>query len=69
MDGMLLEKTTKRSSSLPEYTNTRLFSVNSKRLSEMASILRGYEDARSTVLASISSCSDPRERMDSSSGL
>ena len=56
MDVILLEEEQGKSSSLPEYTNTRFFASNSEMLSERRSILSAYENARSSVLASISSC-------------
>ena len=46
MDVMLFEKTTRRSSSLPEYMYTSFLLFNSEMFSEIIPILRVYADAR-----------------------
>ena len=68
MDGMLFEKTTWRSSSLPAYMNIRFFSFNPDRFSDVETISRGYEIAQSCVFAIISSFNVSAGRGDSASG-
>lgn len=67
MDVMLFEKTTRRSSSLPEYMYTSFLLFNSEMFSEIIPILRVYADAQFSVFATTSSCNASRESVSSGS--